>query len=101
MIPRILAGKVGFVQCKNFENNYQCFAGSPSLSRSSVCYNSACSGSGGRTIALDAGPGFKCRSNNTYCVLPQVLLYDNVKDCERGEDLCFDGRFVISALHGT
>ena len=36
-----------------------------------------------------AGPGFKCLRNGKTCRLPQQLLYDNVKDCELGEDLCF------------
>ena len=36
------------------------------------------------------GIGFKCIRNDKECLLPQQFLYDDVKDCQRGDDLCFD-----------
>ena len=35
------------------------------------------------------GPGFKCIRNGEICKLPQQLLFDEVQDCDKGEDLCF------------
>ena len=58
------------------------------ISRSLVC--------DGRTeVACDdddkwaTGTGFKCVRNGKQCKLPQVLLYDDIKDCDGGEDICF------------
>ena len=36
-----------------------------------------------------AGIGFKCVRNGRTCHLPQQLLYDDIKDCDNGEDFCF------------
>ena len=51
------------------------------------------------------GAGFKCLRNGRTCKLPQQLIYDNVEDCERGDDICFfhnndDGIFVDSGMYG-
>ena len=36
----------------------------------------------------DGGPGFQCIRNG-YCRIPQQLLWDGIRDCDQGEDLCF------------
>ena len=91
--PRILAGKEGFIECANFSSHYPCPANSSHLSqRSTVCDDMPCNDCDQSQVSHGSGPGFKCLSNNSYCVLPQVLLYDDVPDCEKGEDLCFSGR---------
>ena len=60
--------------------------------RHTVCddvINSECTGDD----EWSTGAGFKCVRNGKVCRLPQQLLYDNVQDCESGEDLCFDNEF--------
>ena len=96
--PRILVGEAGFVGCKNFRTTYICPSNSSlSLPRLEVCNNERCTGCDTDRLLHGAGPGFKCTSNFfADCVLPQFLLYDNVPDCDNGEDLCFDGRRVES-----
>ena len=38
------------------------------------------------------GIGFKCIRNGKLCLLPQVLLTDDISDCDNGDDLCFRQR---------
>jgi len=91
--PRLLTGEPGFVECKNFTTHYSCPSNTSNLSeRTSVCDLVPCNDCEQSQISYGAGPGFKCQSNFQYCVLPQVLLYDNVPDCADGEDLCFERR---------
>ena len=36
------------------------------------------------------GIGFSCVRNRNRCIIPQRLLYDDISDCDKGEDICFD-----------
>ena len=36
------------------------------------------------------GIGFQCVRSGEFCRLPQQLLWDDVQDCDQGEDLCLD-----------
>ena len=36
------------------------------------------------------GIGFQCVRNGELCRPSQQLLWDDAKDCDQGEDLCYD-----------
>nr|XP_026691396.1 low-density lipoprotein receptor-related protein-like isoform X1 [Ciona intestinalis] len=59
--------------------------------REHVCDGSSCNGCPEET-EWDTGRGFKCLRNAKKCILPQVLLKDEIKDCDNGEDMCFTNR---------
>ena len=74
-----------------------CDVGCPSVYRcsSNKCVNRdiLCDGKKERGCDDDSewesGIGFKCIRNGKLCRLPQQLVYDDVQDCDGGEDLCF------------
>ena len=35
------------------------------------------------------GIGFQCIRKGKFCRLPQPLLWDQIQDCDQGEDLCY------------
>ena len=67
---------------------YRC-ANNDCVSRETLCDGFATSGCA-EDDEWQAGIGFKCVRNGRTCHLPQQLLYDDVKDCDNGEDICFD-----------
>ena len=37
-----------------------------------------------------SGIGFKCERGGTVCIIPQSFVYDQIRDCDDGEDICFE-----------
>ena len=90
--PRLFVGIEGFIECIEFNTSYPCPESSDRIPRSNVCDEDPCNDC---LEEAEHSPrnGFKCIKNNQYCILPQMFLYDDVPDCQNGEDLCFvEGR---------
>lgn len=90
-------GEEGFVKCNEFRTYYPCpNRASAPWHRATVCDGDGCNNCdpNQKIGEVGAGTGFKCQSSHanksSFCVLPQVLLYDNIPDCAGGEDLCFN-----------
>ena len=58
--------------------------------RDTLCDDNAMNGCEEEDDEWSTGTGFKCMRNGKICKIPQQLLYDGVRDCEQGEDICFD-----------
>ena len=86
------------IGCPNF---YRC-RNNECTPRSTVCDGNPCSGCD-EDDGWTSGVGFQCFRNGERCKIPQQLLWDEVQDCDQGEDLCyilpssvkpsFDGRY--------
>nr|XP_018670728.1 low-density lipoprotein receptor-related protein 2-like [Ciona intestinalis] len=76
------------------DSHYRCQHTSQCVDRSTICDGNSCNGCV-EDIGWMGGVGFKCIRQGALCTLPQQLLWDNVKDCDDGEDLC-----VISGEYG-
>ena len=44
----------------------------------------------------ETGMGFSCIRKGRRCRLPQKLLFDDIADCDNGEDLCFGTNVTLS-----
>ena len=79
---------MGFDRCDlNCPSFYQC-ADKRCVSRETLCNGETNDG----CLEDDEwgnGIGFKCIRYGNVCHLPQQLLYDDIQDCDDGEDLCF------------
>ena len=87
----------GIVTCKNISpcqtsqcasKFYLCDDGVTCLPRSTLCDEDACNDCHEDAEWVN-GPGFKCVRNGRTCILPQSLLFDDVQDCDNGDDFCF------------
>ena len=85
----------GSVTCQGIEpcnvgclEYYKCQNGSCVL-RSTLFDGDSCNGCS-EDDGWKTGIGFKCVRNGEYCRIPQQLLWDQICDCDQGEDLCYD-----------
>ena len=67
---------------------YQCKDSNKCVSRSTICDGLISTGCP-EDDEWKTGIGFKCIRNGRVCRLPQQLLYDDITDCDNGEDICF------------
>ena len=85
----------GLVQCSGLDecdigcpSAYRCKGTGKCVSRDTVC-NGEISNGCPEDEEWENGIGFKCLRNGKICLLPQQLLYDDIQDCDYGEDMCF------------
>jgi len=76
-------------------SHYRCQNGQ-CMKRSTICDKSVCRSSCTEDDGWKIGTGFKCTRNGQTCRLPQQLLWDNVKDCDDGSDICYQSNISVS-----
>jgi len=76
-------------------SHYRCQNGQ-CMKRSTICDKSVCASSCPEDDGWETGIGFKCTRNGQTCRLPQQLLWDNVKDCDDGSDICYQSNISVS-----
>ena len=70
-------------------NNVEMYISDGCYQRDTVCDGSVATGCL-QDDEWNTGIGFKCVKNGKKCRIPQQLLYDDIEDCQKGEDVCFD-----------